>query len=279
VQVPGGSNFNIVIRATNFVDAAVGDVAVIDNILLDYVACGDAATTAATSPAGGDDDADAKNCEVMNCNFETDLCGGSDAAEDDAEADSDVQGHGTKFEKVTGSTGNPVTGIHEPNPDGGGESYLATNLDETKRYAGVKFPHVPTTAKRVMVFDYFEATEGMHGRACFNGISSAACPFKSPDEDTKVEDRKWKTSEPIDIPPNTNVIYVGTQNKAVNEEFHQGVFGIDNVRYLNPDKPAEPGSNLPFGSACTTPPHSLAARKRVLRSRLARRFSRHIFNV
>jgi hypothetical protein len=281
VQVPGGSNFNIVIRATNFVDAAVGDVAVIDNILLDYVACGDGATTAATTPGdgGGDAAADEENCRVMNCNFETDLCGGKDASELVTDPSSPLHGHVTKFEKFSGPTGNPVTGIVGPHPEGGGASYLAASLDDTNRFAGIQFPHVPTTERRVLAFDFYEATEGMHGRSCFNEATSEACKYVQADEDTKLTDREWKTTEAIDIPPNTNVIYVATQNKAVEGDYHQGMFGIDNVAYLNPNIPAEPGSKYPYGSACTSPPHSLASRKRALRSRLARRFSRHILNV
>jgi len=155
---------------------------------------------------------------------------------------------------------------------------LAASLDETKRYAGLKFPYQSTTAPRVLAFDYYKATEGMTGRACFNAISSAACPFKTTELDTKVEDRAWKTTKPIEIPPNTNLIVVGTQNRDVPEKsgvFHHGVFGIDSVAYLDPSKPSAPGSKYPYESACTSPPHSLAARKR----RLARRFSRHVFNV
>jgi len=130
------------------------------------------------------------------------------------------------------------------------------------------------------VFDYYKATDGMLGRACFNEATSAGCPFSTSDEETKLEDRAWKTTEAIEIPPNTNVLYVATQNRAVDNEYHQGVFGIDNVRYLDPNVPAEAGSKLPYGSACPTPPHALlAARKSALRNRLARRFSRHIFNV
>src|SRR3569832_1449984 len=72
-------------------------------------------------------------------------------------------------------------------------------------------------------------------------------------------------------------IYVAGQNREVNGVYNQGVFGLDNIRYLNPNVPPEAGSELPHGSACVNPSAALTQRKSALRRRLfARRFSRHV---
>jgi len=200
--------------------------------------------------------------------------GGTDASELVTDPSSPYHGSVTKFENHEGSTGNPVTGIHEPDPHGGKEKYLVANLDETNRFAAIKFPTAPTAEERVLVFDYYKATEGIDARVCFNEIPDG-CRYEQKDENIQVADRTWQTTKPIPIPPNTKVIYVATQNKEVDGDYHPGVFGIDNIQYLNPNLPPPSGSELP-ASACVEQPSSLASRIRGLRSRLARRFSRHV---
>jgi hypothetical protein len=237
-------NIEIVIVASNLIDPE-GDVAILDNIVVDYAPCapkGDGSTPAPdgeSTPSGAGDstpdgaggaDSDAALCALVTCSFDD----GTPCSYKSAESLSPDEvpdewkapdKHIVGFEPAQGSYGNPVTGVH------GEESrrYLARTLLPGEG-AAVILEGLDIKQDRVLSVDFWDATFNSDALICIDNLQN--CPYTTDEkEDNMSELRSWRTGKAI-VPAGTKRIIIGAKSK--DHALGEGAIGIDNVKMLRP---------------------------------------------
>jgi hypothetical protein len=233
VSLPPGQNVYIAIVAYNLV-ADGGNMAIIQDINVDYPPCGSspaslaATTIAGTQPPGVTTPAlpatspppvgpDISECKKVACDMESGLCGYAPGA-----------GLGTGQSQQYSQQGpdrykNPATGVAKA-PDG--THYAATYLKPNEN----AYMETPSgffaDGDKTIKFQEYKATEGIVSKGCCDTPQN--CPYDTGKKVEKTDFRQWYQGS-FTCKQGTQKVIFYAQNSGPNE----GGVGIDNIQVFD----------------------------------------------